>query len=218
MPPAPPHMDVPGPPLSGDPPLRGLVVVTGHPGALLFSQLLGLQYLRRGEKVILVDAANAFDPFLLSNAARAEHLDPHTMLQAVRLSRVYTCHQLEALVTEHVQPAVAALRPQAVLCLGLLDPLDDEDVPQAEAARIFRRLLPALLRLSRHLPVLAACPTRGAPPHRSPRFRAQLQEHAQWHFTLHASPEGVWITRDRPEPGRWLWTSPQASDPGISRR
>src|SRR5713226_5986555 len=104
-------------------PLSGLVLFTGHESVLPLSQLLCLQYLGRGEPVVLVDGANAFNPYLLSDAARAQGLDLCGVLDAVHLSRVYTCHQLEALLTEHLSPAIAAFRPGAVLCLGLLDPL-----------------------------------------------------------------------------------------------
>src|ERR1700730_8966794 len=116
--------------------LSGLVLFTGHESVLPLSQLLCLQYLGRGESVVLVDGANAFNPYLLSDAARAQGLDLRRPLDAVRLSRVYTCHPLEALRAEDLEPAITAFRPGAVLCLGLLDPLYDEDVPAAEATRI----------------------------------------------------------------------------------
>jgi hypothetical protein len=200
-----------------DQPLRGLVLVTGHRSCLVFSQLLCLQYLRRGEPVLLIDASNAFDPLILSDAARAEGLAPQTLLRAMHLSRAYTCYQLETLVTERLDPTVAVLHPRAVLCLGLLDLLEDDDVPPSVALRIFRRLLPAFRRLSARLPVLLACP-EPPPPHdapglRAPRFHAHLQRWAQWHFTTHPGPEGTWITRTRPVPGRWIWSPPYPDTP-----
>ncbi len=38
-----------------DPPFRGLVLFTGHASVLRLSQLLSLQYVRRGHPVVLVD-------------------------------------------------------------------------------------------------------------------------------------------------------------------
>src|SRR6516165_2772286 len=98
-------------------PLNGLVLFTGDESVLPLSQLLCLQYLGRGKPVVLIDGANAFSPYLLSDAARAEGLDFQRVLDAVHLSRVYTCHQLEALLTDHLRSAIAAFRPGAVLCV-----------------------------------------------------------------------------------------------------
>jgi len=190
-------------------PLSGLVLFTGDRSVLSLSQLLCLQYLGRGDPVVLVDGANAFNPFLLSDAARAQGLNFRGVLDAVHLSRVYTCHQLETLLTESLRPAITTLHPRAVLCLGLLDPLDDEDVPAAEAARIFRRLASAIHETSRHLPILAACPDSDAPgrdAHDGRRmFCHRLLRLADWHFTARPENGRVWISRERPEPARWEW-------------
>lgn len=202
-----------------DQPFRGLVLLTGHSSVLRLSQLLSLQYVRRGHPVVLVDGANAFDPLLFSDAARAHHLDLTLMLGAVHLSRAFTCHQLEVLLTERLQTAVETLHPRAVLCLGLLDLLDDEDVPATEAVRIFRHILPAVGAVCRRLPVLAACPdpagrviTPGVIVQRRPRgalgglgtsvpsrgggalrrqFCGRLRAMARWHFTARPVPLGL---------------------------
>ncbi len=195
-------------------PLNGLVLFTGHRSVLPLSQLLCVQYLGRGESVVLVDGANAFDAFLLSDAARSQRMDPRVMLNAVHLSRVYTCHQLETLFTERLRPTIAALRPRAVLCLGLLDPLADEDVPTGEAARIFRRLVSTVLDVSRSLPILAACPDPATPDRDGVRraFRDRLLRAARWHFTARPENGRLWITRERPEPARWEWARPARAD------
>jgi hypothetical protein len=204
------------PPLDPVQPFRGLVLLTGHRSVLQLSQLLCLQYLRRSEPVVLVDGANAFDLFLLSDAARSHRVDPRVMLDAVHLSRVYTCHQLETLITERLRPTVATLHPRAVLCLGLLDPLADEDVPAGEAARIFRRLARALVDVSRSLPILAACPdpdlSGGETGDVRRTFGARLLQVARWHFSAQAEKGRVWITRERPAPARWEWALPAPTD------
>ena len=191
-------------------PLNGLVLFTGDESVLPLSQLLCLQYLGRGKQVVLIDGANAFSPYLLSDAARAEGLDFQRVLDAVHLSRVYTCHQLEALLTDHLRSAIAAFRPGAVLCLGLLDTLQDEDVPRNEAARIFRRLTTAILDAAARLPILAACPDpANAHPHKDDLrriFDDRLRCLASWHFTAQPDGERVWISRQRPDPARWEWS------------
>ena len=190
-------------------PLSGLVLFTGHESILPLSQLLCLQYLGRGEPVVLVDGANAFNPYLLSDAARAQGLDLHQVLDAVHLSRVYTCHQLEALLTERLQGAIASFRPGAVLCLGLLDTLYDEDVPASEAARIFRRIAAAILQAAPRLPLLVACPDPEVPDGGMDDARGafcdRLCTMARWHFTARPEDGRVWISRERPDPARWEW-------------
>lgn len=200
-------------------PPSGLVLLTGHESVLPLSQLLCLQYLGRGVPVVLVDGANAFNPYLLADAARSQGFDLRRVLDAVHLSRVYTCHQLETLWAERLRPAIASFRPGAILCLGLLDPLYDEDVPAAEAARIFRCLAPALRDAAAHLPILAACPDpavpgRGADNHRW-RFGDGLRGMASWHFTARPDDGRMWIVRERPDPARWEWT---LSSPGRTFR
>jgi hypothetical protein len=206
-------------------PLSGLVLFTGHESVLPLSQLLCLQYLVRGERVVLVDGANAFTPYLLSDAARAQGLDLRRVLDAVHLSRVYTCHQLEALLVDHLQPAISAFRPGAVLCLGLLDPLYDEDVPAGEAARIFRRLDAAILEAAPRLPILAACPDPmdpAAPEHVMDgvrhTFGDRLRDIARWRFTARQEGGRVWISREQPDPARWEWALILRPDRTFRRR
>jgi hypothetical protein len=191
-------------------PLHGLVLFTGHESVLPLGQLLSLEYLGRGDPVVLVDGANAFNPYLLADAARAQGLDLRHVLDAVRLSRVYTCHQLETLWSERLRPAIASFRPGAILCLGLLDPLYDEDVPATEAARIFRRLALAIRDAAAHLPILAACPDPAVPDRSTGDLRwmfgEKLREMAGWHFTAQPENGRMWISRERPDPARWEWT------------
>lgn len=213
-----PGLSAPGLPVLLDRPLDGLALFTGHSSVLSLSQLLCLQYLGRGEPVILVDGANAFNSLLFSDAARARRLDLRAILDALHLSRVYTCHQLEALFTEHLQQAITALRPRAVLCLGLLNPLYDEDVSVAEAARIFRRLRTTLLALRRRLPILAACPDPAAPAggafEARRAFCAGLRRLARWSFTARPEAERVLIIREWPDPARWEWAGELTVRPG----
>ena len=190
-------------------PFSGLVLFTGDETILALSQLLCLQYLGQGQPVVLVDGANAFNPYLLSDAARAEGLDLNRVLDNVHLSRVYTCHQLEALMTDHLRLAIAKFRPGAVLCLGLLDTLHDEDVPAGEAARIFRRLTTAIIDTAARLPILAACPDvaiRDLGTDGRAEFSDRLCRIASWHFSARPDEERVWISRLRPDPATWEWT------------
>jgi hypothetical protein len=201
---------------------NGLVLFTGDESVLALSQLLCLQYLGQGQSVVLVDGANAFNPYLLSDAARSEGLDFNRVLDSVHLSRVYTCHQLETLLTDRLRPAMAALHPGAVLCLGLLDTLYDEDVPAGEAGRIFRRLTTAILETAARLPILAACPDPvTADPHKDDirrTFGDRLCRLATWHFSACRDGERVWISRQRPDPARWEWTLRLAANQTFRRR
>jgi len=116
----------------------GPAVFAGDDTCLTVGLLAGLRAVRPGQPLLIVDGANAFDPFLVADLARKSGLQPGALLDQIRISRVFTCHQLEALVRERLQAAVQQFHAPAVYFSGLLDPLLNEEAPAGEAARIFR--------------------------------------------------------------------------------
>ena len=92
----------------------------------------------RGTPVLVVDAANRFDPYGLVREARGRGLARQDVLAQVRVARAFTCHQLVRLVEEILPPA---LEPGClVLVLGPVSLFYDEQVPLAERRRLFRDL------------------------------------------------------------------------------
>lgn len=104
--------------------------------------------LLRGEAVVAVDGGNRFDPYAISKAARALGGDGREALSHIRVSRAFTCHQMEALLAHRLSPALARFDAGLALVIGLPETFTDADVPYAEACRIFRGCLSALRRIA----------------------------------------------------------------------
>lgn len=195
--------------------ITGPVVFAGDDACLTLGLLAGLRKVRAGQPLLIVDGANAFDPFLVADLARKSGVVPRVLLDEIRISRVFTCHQLEALLRGRLAMAVQRLRAPAVYFSGVLDPLLDEEVATPEATRIFRLIPPSLQRLaSSGVMTLCACP----PPQRVAGrewFFTTLCDTAGWVFEVSrlAGPDReafvVRITCTKPEPAVWTW------EPGI---
>jgi hypothetical protein len=99
----------------------------------------------RGAPVLVVDAANRFDPYQLVREAGTRKLSPHEALTWVRVARAFTSHQLVRLLTETF-PAI--LSPGSlVLVLGPVSLFYDEQVPLSERRRLFQDLVRLLARI-----------------------------------------------------------------------
>lgn len=188
--------------------IAGPAVFAGDDACLTVALLTGLQALGRDRPLLIVDGANAFDPFLISDIARKSGLLPQTLLERIRISRVFTCHQLEALLRGRLQAAVREFNAGAVYFSGLLDPLLDEDVAVGEARRIFRLIPPVLRRLvATGIVTVCGCPPPVAMPGREELFPA-LCAVAHWVFTVTRgadSPDSVRVVCTKPSPGEWTW-------------
>lgn len=185
----------------------GPAIFAGDATCLTVGLLAGLRAVRPGRPLLIVDGANAFDPFLVADLARRSGLQPGVLLDQIRISRVFTCHQLEALLRDRLQAAVQQFRAPAVYFSGLLDPLLSDEAPAGEASRIFHLVIPALRRLAgAGVVTLAACP----PPHSTPgreRFFPVLCEAAVWVFRVARAVDrdAVQITCTKPQAATWTW-------------
>jgi hypothetical protein len=110
----------------------------------------------RAAPVLVVDAANRFDPYGLVREARGRGLTPREALARVRVSRAFTCHQLVRLLQEILPPA---LEPGClVLLLGPVSLFYDEQVPLAERRRLFKDLTQLLGRIKSQAALLLLQP------------------------------------------------------------
>ena len=117
-------------------PGRGILLWGGHLRAL--TAAAAVWGVARGAPVLVVDAANRFDPYGLVREARTRGLAPREALARVRVARAFTCHQLVRLLEEILPPA---LEPGClVLVLGPVSLFYDEQVPLPERRRLFRDL------------------------------------------------------------------------------
>lgn len=184
----------------------GPAIFAGDPACLTLGLLIGLRSVREKQPLLIVDGVNAFDPFLVTDLARKFGLLPRALLDEIRISRVFTCHQLEALLSGRLGMALRQFHAKAVYFAGLLDPLLDENVPRAEATRILRLIPPHLQRLTAGgIMTLVACSEPLSLPGRE-EFFPWICRTARWVFqTRRAADAAVEITTTKPTSASWMW-------------
>ncbi|NNF84465.1 MAG: hypothetical protein HKM29_04840 [Deltaproteobacteria bacterium] len=101
-----------------------------------------------GEPVVAADGGNRFDPYEISRAERALGGNGRLALSRIFVSRAFTCHQMEALLSRRFGSALARSGARIAVVFGLPETFTDADVPFAEACRVFRSCLSALQRLT----------------------------------------------------------------------
>jgi hypothetical protein len=130
-------------------PAPGKLAALFGPGASRLALRAVASPLLAGEPVVAVDGGNRFDPYEVGRAERALGGSGRVALSRLLVSRAFTCHQMEALLSLRLPAALARSHARIALVLGLPETFADEDVPYAEACRVFRGCLSALRRLSR---------------------------------------------------------------------
>ncbi len=137
----------------------GLVLLYGGQAVLAYSLRAVASLLASGQHVVFIDSANAFNPFLISEVAARLNKPPEELLDRIHVSRTFTVHQLEALITERVSEALRTYGSRVLVASGFLDNLYDEDVELREAWRIFRKATAHLRALAdAGFLVLVVCP------------------------------------------------------------
>ncbi len=101
-----------------------------------------------GEPVVAVDGGNRFDPYEIGKAERALRGSGRAALSRILVSRAFTCHQMEALLSRRLGPALDRSGAGIAVVFGLPETFADADVPYAEACRVFRNCLSCLRRLA----------------------------------------------------------------------
>ncbi|HEU5360085.1 MAG TPA: hypothetical protein VFU42_02895 [Candidatus Deferrimicrobiaceae bacterium] len=101
-----------------------------------------------GEAVVAVDGGNRFDPYEIGRAERALGGSGRVALSRILVSRAFTCHQMEALLSRRLGPALDRAGGRIAVVFGLPETFTDADVPFAEACRVFRNCLSSLRRLA----------------------------------------------------------------------
>jgi hypothetical protein len=137
----------------------GLVLLYGGHAVLAYSLRAIASLLARGEHVVFIDSANAFNPFLIAEVATRLNRQPAELLDRIHVSRTFTVHQLEALIVERISGALKAYASRVLVTSGFLDNLCDEDVELREAWRVFRKVTAHLRALADSgALVLVVCP------------------------------------------------------------
>ncbi len=137
----------------------GLVLLYGGQAVLTYSLRVIASLLASGQHVVFIDSANAFNPFLIAEVATQLNKLPEELLDRIHISRTFTVHQLEALITERIAEALKTYASRVLVASGFLDNLYDEDVELREAWRIFGKTTAHLRALAdAGSLVLVVCP------------------------------------------------------------
>ena len=126
----------------------GLVLLYGDHAVLAYSLRAVASLLASGQHVVFIDSANVFNPFLIAEVATRLNRPPEELLNRIHVSRTFTVHQLEALITERLSDALKTYASRVLVASGFLDNLYDEDVELPEALRVFRKVTAHLRALA----------------------------------------------------------------------
>ncbi len=83
--------------LFASPPEGMVALIRGPEIVLSLATFAAGLYALRGHKVLLVDASNSTDPYIVSRLALAARQDPQQILSRIHIIRTFTVHQLAAL-------------------------------------------------------------------------------------------------------------------------
>lgn len=109
--------------------------------------LLAALELSVSKQVLFVDAANAFNPYVVLKLSE-NRLIAQQCLQNILVSRPFTIHQLQRLLEEELLPASDRRRQAPVILLGLTQLFLDETVDEQERFRVLGVVCRQLHRLS----------------------------------------------------------------------
>ncbi len=107
-------------------------------------------------RVLVVDAANRFDPYALVRQARAHGLAREAVLARVKVARAFTSHQLVRLIREEL---CRELTPGSlIIILGPVSLFYDEQVPLKERRRLFQEMVGLIAAIKQQAPLLLLQP------------------------------------------------------------
>lgn len=112
----------------------------GSEGVYHTAMLAAGDMLRREEPVVIVDAANVTDPFFLATLFKSAGMEPEPLLQRGYISRCYTFYQVDVTVTEGLAEFLHSVQSRTLLVFGMLDLIDDDQVPPADIHDILTRI------------------------------------------------------------------------------
>jgi hypothetical protein len=112
----------------------------GSYGVYHTAMLAAADFLRKLQPVVIIDAANTTDPFFMATVFKSGELEPEALLQRGFISRCYTFYQVDVTVTDGLAEFMHSVQSTTLLVFGLLDLIDDDQVPAADIHDILSRI------------------------------------------------------------------------------
>ena len=185
------------------PPPAGIVALLRGPDMVLsLATFAAGLYALKGQRVLLVDAGNSTDPYIVSRLALAARQDPQQVLSRIHIIRTFTVHQLAALAFRRLEPFIRERAPGLVILSGATSLFADANVPYKEASWLLREIAAEVKRQAeRGCKVLVAA--ADAPPESG---RTHL--HVPWmhvasrSIRIERSDQGLVLRSEKPFMGR----------------
>lgn len=123
------------------PPPAGIVALLrgSHMVTSLATFAAGL-YALKGQRVLMIDAGNSTDPYIVSRLALAARRDPQSILSRIHIIRTFTVHQLAGLAFRRLEPFIEKHAPGLVILSGATSLFADANVPHKEASWLLREI------------------------------------------------------------------------------
>ena len=160
------------------PPRPGLYLILG-PRDLVPWALQTITLAFPAKPVFWIDAANQCDAHLVSIAARCAYQDPVAALKAFRPARPFTAYQLEAMVTQKLQPTVQRIQAFFSVIADPLSLYEGAEGRDTQVRQSFRRFMQGVREASVKTPVVVLIPEPGPQ-----RYLPELLHAATWRRRL----------------------------------
>jgi hypothetical protein len=128
-------------------PVPGRLLLLVTPASTLEALFEMVAHMALQGSLYVLDGGNAFQGYMLSRALRRQVVDITPALKRVFLARVFTCYQMQTLLSE------GDFSDRPVLVLDFLSTFYDQGVRVADRRRLLRESLGRLNQLSRRVPV-----------------------------------------------------------------
>lgn len=122
------------------PPAGMVALLRGSSVVLSLATFAAGLYALKGQQVLLVDAGNSTDPYIVSRLAQAARQDPRPVLSRIHIIRTFTVHQLAALAFRRLDSSLKKHTPGLVILSGATSLFADANVPLKEASLLLRKI------------------------------------------------------------------------------
>ncbi len=85
------------------------------------------KFTKNSKNVSLIDCGNRFNPFLITNIAKFENLDPKKLLSRIKIVRVFTVFQLKTAINKSI-----TTNPDIIIISDIDEILKDQSISEEE--------------------------------------------------------------------------------------
>ena len=141
-----------------------LVMLSGEPSSVVaelaaFRSQLPVESGGLDSAVLFIDGGNRSDPYLFSSFAKQRGIKPATAMRRVTSCRVFTFYQLAALVSEHLERAIADYGTKLVIISDVLGAFNEPELEEREARRVLGAIEEGIEKTKKHALVIATLPS-----------------------------------------------------------